>query len=125
MRFAIIKSIPRATLTDKLENELTKEIYKSSSKIINCLNRIKLPEMKEFSSEKIYDYIDIIIEDYENIKENAYLVVPQINYTMDLNIEDSREGANKQVISSQADSLIKISRIWADFFPANTSNQPI
>ena len=38
---------------------------------------------------------------------------------------DSREGANKQVISSQADSLIKISRIWADFFPANTSNQPI
>ena len=35
------------------------------------------------------------------------------------------EGANKQVISSQVDSLIKISRIWADFFPANTSNQPI
>lgn len=28
-----------------------------------------------------------------------------------------REGANKQVMSSQADSLIKISRIWADFFP--------
>ncbi|PXL47764.1 ABC transporter, partial [Klebsiella variicola] len=27
----------------------------------------------------------------------------------------TREGANKQVISSQADSLIKISRIWADF----------
>ncbi|OWQ26830.1 ABC transporter, partial [Escherichia coli] len=23
-------------------------------------------------------------------------------------------------MSSQADSLIKISRIWADFFPANT-----
>ncbi|EIU5854458.1 hypothetical protein L5P67_004139, partial [Escherichia coli] len=72
-----------------LENELTKEIYKSSSKINNCLNRIKLPEMIEFSSKKIPDYIDIIIEDYENIKKNAYLVVPQINYTMDLNIEDS------------------------------------
>ncbi|PTN25884.1 ABC transporter, partial [Escherichia sp. MOD1-EC6475] len=28
-----------------------------------------------------------------------------------------KEGANKQVISSQADSLIKISRSWADFFP--------
>ena len=40
-------------------------------------------------------------------------------------ISEVREGANKQVISSQADSLIKISRIWADFFPANTSNQPI
>ena len=39
--------------------------------------------------------------------------------------ESFMEGANKQVISSQADSLIKISRIWADFFPANTSNQPI
>ncbi|OVI77051.1 ABC transporter, partial [Klebsiella pneumoniae] len=26
----------------------------------------------------------------------------------------NKEGANKQVISSQADSLIKISRIWAD-----------
>ncbi|MDZ0832268.1 integrase core domain-containing protein, partial [Klebsiella quasipneumoniae] len=35
-------------------------------------------------------------------------------------IESFKEGANKQVISSQADSLIKISRIWADFFPANT-----
>ena len=40
-------------------------------------------------------------------------------------LKKHREGANKQVISSQADSLIKISRIWADFFPANTSNQPI
>ncbi|MBB0618418.1 SDR family NAD(P)-dependent oxidoreductase [Escherichia coli] len=37
----------------------------------------------------------------------------------------AKEGANKQVISSQADSLIKISRSWADFFPANTSNQPV
>ncbi|QHP16855.1 ABC transporter [Klebsiella pneumoniae] len=40
-------------------------------------------------------------------------------------LSSPRESANKQVISSQADSLIKISRIWADFFPANTSNQPI
>ncbi|KTG74645.1 hypothetical protein XC73_29455 [Klebsiella pneumoniae] len=40
-------------------------------------------------------------------------------------VHSIKEGANKQVISSQADSLIKISRIWADFFPANTSNQPI
>ena len=40
-------------------------------------------------------------------------------------LSESKEGANKQVISSQADSLIKISRIWADFFPANRSNQPI
>ncbi|EDZ6019905.1 histidine kinase [Salmonella enterica subsp. enterica serovar Heidelberg] len=44
---------------------------------------------------------------------------------LQLTEEFLKEGANKQVISSQADSLIKISRIWADFFPANTSNQPI
>ena len=45
--------------------------------------------------------------------------------SMMLSLSSPKEGANKQVISSQADSLIKISRIWADFFPANTSNQPI
>ncbi|MCJ5312493.1 bacteriophage abortive infection AbiH family protein [Klebsiella pneumoniae] len=38
------------------------------------------------------------------------------SYDEDL-ILGHRESANKQVISSQADSLIKISRIWADFFP--------
>ncbi|EKC9678282.1 TPA: YhaC family protein [Escherichia coli] len=89
MRLAIIESIPRATLTDELENELTKEIYKSSSKINNYLNRIRLPEMKAFSSEKIDYYIDIIIKDYESVKGNAYLIDPKINYNTDLNIEDS------------------------------------
>ncbi|WP_287869269.1 hypothetical protein [Aeromonas sp.] len=34
----------------------------------------------------------------------------------------ARESANKQVISSQAGSLIKISRIRADCSPVNTSN---
>ncbi len=52
----------------------------------------------------------------KHIKISAILLLSVLNI---------REGANKQVISSQADSLIKISRIWADFFPANTSNQPI
>ncbi len=49
------------------------------------------------------------------------------NYTnfITSSVTSVKEGANKQVISSQAHSLIKISRIWADFFPANTSNQPI
>ncbi|MDU7046735.1 MAG: FimD/PapC N-terminal domain-containing protein, partial [Enterobacter roggenkampii] len=44
----------------------------------------------------------------------------KLKSTVDVTFKD-KEGANKQVISSQADSLIKISRIWADFFPANTS----
>ena len=48
-----------------------------------------------------------------------------LNFLCSLLPKVAREGANKPVISSQADSLIKISRIWADFFPANTSNQPI
>ena len=48
------------------------------------------------------------IEDVKAGKiKNAVLCIENID----------REGANKQVISSQADSLIKISRIWADFFP--------
>ncbi|MDC8501344.1 DUF6392 family protein, partial [Klebsiella pneumoniae] len=38
-----------------------------------------------------------------------------INYkTKPYGSVSDKEGANKQVISSQADSLIKISRIWAD-----------
>ncbi|EPR4704858.1 hypothetical protein ACU460_005291, partial [Escherichia coli] len=48
-----------------------------------------LPEMKGFSSEKIDYHIDIIIKDYESVKENAYLIDPKINYNTDLNIEDS------------------------------------
>lgn len=63
MRYAIIKSIPTANITDKLEKELTKSIYKNSSKINNYLSKVKLPEMKNFSLEKAYDYIDKIIEE--------------------------------------------------------------
>ncbi|CAD5874027.1 hypothetical protein AWP49_04805 [Escherichia coli] len=55
----------------------------------------------------------------------AILQVPGTMKIISAEIPVPKEGANKQVISSQADSLIKISRIWADFFPANTSNQPI
>lgn len=55
------------------------------------------------------------------LKESFIESIIQIEF----NSNSTKEGANKQVISSQADSLIKISRIWADFFPANTSNQPI
>ena len=57
-------------------------------------------------------------------KEDIEFVLDKIN-GWEGDLTWVREGANKQVISSQADSLIKISRIWADFFPANTSNQPI
>ena len=60
---------------------------------------------------------------------SSYLLAPRLTgakfYAVETINQSASEGANKQVISSQADSLIKISRIWADFFPANTSNQPI
>ncbi len=62
-----------------------------------------------------------------NIKQGSDAHFPDYPLASPSNneIDLLKEGANKQVISSQADSLIKISRIWADFFPANTSNQPI
>ncbi|MCA8720643.1 hypothetical protein LGP01_23295, partial [Escherichia coli] len=50
--------------------------------------------------------IDDIIEAKQRLAGRIYKTgMPRSNYF--------REGANKQVISSQADSLIKISRIWA------------
>ena len=63
-------------------------------------------------------------EEREKIKGQVLELVRQSGRETLRQLE-AKEGANKQVISSQADSLIKISRIWADFFPANTSNQPI
>ncbi|MDF1985417.1 hypothetical protein P2M38_29490, partial [Klebsiella pneumoniae] len=58
-------------------------------------------------------------------KQHSAMAIAVLNLPGQNDLCFIREGANKQVISSQADSLIKISRIWADFFPANTSNQPI
>ncbi|ESL23969.1 hypothetical protein L478_03618, partial [Klebsiella pneumoniae BIDMC 41] len=50
----------------------------------------------------------------------AFATLLTTGFSITAQAADVKEGANKQVISSQADSLIKISRIWADFFPANT-----
>ena len=72
-----------------------------------CSNWLKI--CNEDDSIDAISVLGSIIQNYMDLPPNSY----------------SREGANKQVISSQADSLIKISRIWSDFFPANTSNQPI
>ncbi|MFQ1214641.1 hypothetical protein ACJWV3_27055, partial [Klebsiella pneumoniae] len=43
------------------------------------------------------------------------LKLQRIDFFLKLVAASEWESANKQVISSQADSLIKISRIWADF----------
>ncbi|HFK5632076.1 hypothetical protein [Enterobacter roggenkampii] len=67
------------------------------------------------------DYISVWVVDGRPVAA----AIPLDNFHRVISSSLTKEGANKQVISSQADSLIKISRIWADFFPANTSNQPI
>ncbi|MEP9168227.1 hypothetical protein [Enterobacter roggenkampii] len=67
------------------------------------------------------DYISVWFVDGRPVAA----AMPLDNFHRVISSSLTKEGANKQVISSQADSLIKISRIWADFFPANTSNQPI
>ncbi len=82
----------------------------------------------------ILNALDSVVSEYllaEGRKVHTLFVFTQFVVTIihphgcSLGTVIPKEGANKQVISSQADSLIKISRIWADFFPANTSNQPI
>ncbi len=72
------------------------------------------PDWWETTSQNVLAHVDKntishIIRQSDDMVDNLFIM----------------EGANKQVISSQVDSLIKISRIWANFFPANTSNQPI
>ncbi|MDF1956418.1 hypothetical protein [Klebsiella pneumoniae] len=78
----------------------------------NSVHAVSLAGAETSMNFKIVDEKTIMINNIPSIVKKEY-------------IKSLREGANKQVISSQADSLIKISRIWADFFPANTSNQPI
>ncbi len=74
-------------------------------------------QCKKLNDDELFRLLD----DHNSLKRISSARVLQLRGGQDA----VREGANKQVISSQADSLIKISRIWADFFPANTSNQPI
>ncbi|EII4821707.1 hypothetical protein IGG09_002304 [Escherichia coli] len=107
MRYAIIKSIPTANITDKLEKELTKSIYKNSSTINNYLSKVKLPEMKNFSLEKAYDYIDKIIEEYDCVKKNDYQTDPEINYTVDYNLDytNSNDLLSDNSLEEERDSV--------------------
>ncbi|MGF7712126.1 hypothetical protein AAGN98_24520, partial [Klebsiella pneumoniae] len=59
---------------------------------------------------------EILIEEISKLPHgfNELEHIKKLVKTYDPRESTTREGANKQVISSQADSLIKISRIWAD-----------
>ncbi|EPW8251251.1 hypothetical protein ACWP77_005521, partial [Klebsiella pneumoniae] len=74
-------------------------------------------------------FVYLTIENFRSVKEKSTLnlsasgssnhLTTHIYKNDGMNVGtlmSAGEGANKQVISSQADSLIKISRIWADFF---------
>lgn len=85
------------------------------TKMPNCAVDALKEELTRRISKR-YDDVEVIVKATSN---------DGLSVTRTADKDSAKEGANKQVISSQADSLIKISRIWADFFPANTSNQPI
>ncbi|MGT6775762.1 hypothetical protein ACRW7U_25470, partial [Escherichia coli] len=74
----------------------------------------KLERLKLLQNDPLVNEFDISVKEPETVSR----FLGNFNFKT---TQMFREGANKQVISSQADSLIKISRIWADFFPANTS----
>ncbi len=98
--------------------------------ILNKSLFLKSPLYHEITKKMINDITAIMIKINDAEGGDIIFVIDgmcgrNVNIKNKVENPQPKEGANKQVISSQADSLIKISRIWADFFPANTSNQPI
>lgn len=106
-------------------------LFPDLANFINGLNeRLTLADLNRFLNDgntidtEPKPPINVLLENVLDQKFKEYLTPLQLDNSKQDSVS-VKEGANKQVISSQADSLIKISRIWADFFPANTSNQPI
>ncbi len=103
----------------------------SSDVYFTVVTNALLASQKEYYSDLValvdlgHSFVVIDEHQHRNLKPNTEPVNILLSNNFIRINKNIREGANKQVISSQVDSLIKISRIWADFFPANTSNQPI
>ncbi|WP_251363032.1 ZinT/AdcA family metal-binding protein, partial [Escherichia coli] len=90
-----------------------------------------LTEVEQKAANGVFDDANVqnrTLSDWDGVWQSVYPLLQSGKldpvFQKKADADKTKEGANKQVISSQADSLIKISRIWADFFPANTSNQP-
>ncbi|HIE7356293.1 TPA: hypothetical protein ACXPD2_005573 [Klebsiella pneumoniae] len=112
------------SITENAEVWLTDYRYLNDKEEFLKGHEVLLDALVEYQDDKgkyPKDFIDDIANAVAFIRKNSFQELGRNN----IFVSSFREGANKQVISSQADSLIKISRIWADFFPANTSNQPI
>ncbi|WP_343482283.1 hypothetical protein, partial [Enterobacter cloacae] len=122
--FEVIKALKVASSNDKLLMKAVRKLQKLGNKCTHTENPSPISDCDVDSAiNALFNlYAGLFVLYFKKYKfgssnevVRAFSILPPI----------IREGANKQVISSQADSLIKISRIWADFFPANTSNQPI
>ncbi|MFT0928759.1 winged helix-turn-helix domain-containing protein [Enterobacter cloacae] len=122
------------------DNKREVELSLATSRLLNALIDANNSQVSRTELlEKVWEEHGLVASD-NNLNRNISLLrkaflefsledkietIPKQGFVLHCQCTRVREGANKQVISSQADSLIKISRIWADFFPANTSNQPI
>ncbi|WP_262351503.1 response regulator, partial [Enterobacter roggenkampii] len=97
-------------------------IVRMSIEVLLQKNKNITVKLKSGDSHEVLDCIrnhpiDLVILDIELTGTDAFALLKRIrNLNKDIKVLflSSKEGANKQVISSQADSLIKISRIWAD-----------
>ncbi|WP_426724162.1 hypothetical protein [Enterobacter cloacae complex sp. 339J8] len=95
---------------------MSDEVVKPGNEIGLFSNQSLSEAIKDKIFNKIYFYI-LVSFLLVNWQEILILFKSSEDIFYTLSIIFTREGANKQVISSQADSLIKISRIWAGFFP--------
>ncbi|MGR0202037.1 hypothetical protein ACUWC2_27555, partial [Klebsiella pneumoniae] len=99
-----------------------KELYHSSPVSVCVRNSEREFLYKNTSFDQLYAYL--LNKEKSNFKNvvpievDVFLLRLEVECSLlgnggVLSKSFSKEGANKQVISSQADSLIKISRIWA------------
>ncbi|MEH4948701.1 lipopolysaccharide core heptose(II) kinase RfaY, partial [Escherichia coli] len=89
------------------------------------IQKNKIKDLVVFTDENNSKYLNVlndflsydinIIKVFRSIDDTKVMLIDTDYGKLILKVFSPKEGANKQVISSQADSLIKISRIWADF----------
>ncbi|MGF8289295.1 GntR family transcriptional regulator, partial [Klebsiella pneumoniae] len=97
-------------LKDKILSDISSGKLAEGEKIPT---EIELSELYNISRITVRNAVkELVAEGYLVKKQGkgTFVCLPKIERKV---VHLLREGANKQVISSQADSLIKISRIWA------------